>query len=459
MDRPTAPREISVDEAMAIAIQCLKDGHVRDAGALCRRVLEVTPGHPDALHYSGVLAYKEGKTEEAIALIQASLEQAPKQADWHSNLGIILQAKGDLEAAVTAFERAIALDPTHANAYNNLGVLLRVFGRHGEAEAAYRTAIELNPDHADGYHNLAIVLDLTNRTPEAVTAYCKALALRPQYPEARRLLALAYCAIDQRDKAVQVCEEWLKHEPDDPHARHTLAACSGRDVPPRASDAYVEKVFDSFASSFEAKLARLHYRAPALIAEALAAAGVTAAGSLDVLDVGCGTGLCGPLLAPYARRLVGVDLSAGMLTHAREKKVYDDVVQAELTAYLQRFRDAFDVIVTADTLVYFGVLDEVIAAAAVALRPGGLFIFTVEEAVDPLSTMSYCIQPHGRYNHRLEYVERLLNEVGLCPAIERAELRKEYGLAVAGLVVRGMKLLTQNDGTLVTTPAIGAHHA
>ena len=111
------------------------------------------------------------------------------------------------------------------------------------------TAIHLNPNQPDAYHNLAILLSATHRTQEAVTCYCKALTLKPQYPEARRLLALAYCVIGQPDKAVIVCEEWLKSEPDDPVARHTLAAVSGHDVPTRASDAYVQKTFDSFAAS------------------------------------------------------------------------------------------------------------------------------------------------------------------------------------------------------------------
>jgi len=158
----------------------------------------------------------------------------------------------------------------------------------------------------------------------------------------------------------------------------------------------------------------------------------------DVLDIGCGTGLCGPLLAPYARHLVGVDLSRGMLEHARGKKVYDELVHAELTAYLRQLDRSFDVIVTADTLVYFGALDDVIAAAASVLRPGGVLVFTVEEDVEGASD-SYCLRPHGRYTHRAEYVERLLVAAGLQPTVGRAELRKESGRPVAGLVVTAKK--------------------
>ena len=437
-----APPEISVDEAVALAIDSLKEGRVSDAAAICRRVLDVTPGHADALHYSGMAAYREGRVAEAIALVRQSLASAPAQPDWHSNLGIMLQAQDDVDGAIAAFQRAIDLDPAHANAHNNLGVLLRVSGRLTEAEALYRSAIALNPDYADAYHNLAIVLDLTDRAPEAAMAHFKALTLQPENPNAWRQLALAYCLIGEREKAVQLCEEWLVLYPGNPHAEHTLAACSGRDVPPRAPDAYVEEVFDSFAESFEAKLEKLHYRAPGLVASALAASGAPARGNLDVLDLGCGTGLCGPLLAPYARRLVGVDLSRGMLQHASGKGVYHELVQGELTAYLAQRADAYDVIVSADTLVYFGALEPVFAAAVSALRPGGVFIFTVEEALDPASTQTYHLQPHGRYTHAPSYVERLLVTVGLHPAIGRAELRKESGLPVAGLVIRATKGVT-----------------
>ena len=97
---------------------------------------------------------------------------------------------------------------------------------------------------------------------------------------------------------------------------------SGR--PAARIERFVERTFDSFASSFEAKLEKLSYRAPALVAATLERSGLVPSKSLDTLDAGCGTGLCGPLVAPYARRLTGVDLSEGMLAHAKQKHIYDD---------------------------------------------------------------------------------------------------------------------------------------
>ena len=235
------------------------------------------------------------------------------------------------------------------------------------------------------------------------------ITLRPRHPEARRLLALAHYTLGEVDKAISVFEEWVREEADDPIARHMLAACSGRDVPERASDAFVEKTFDSFAASFDAKLASLAYRAPSLVAEMLAHAGVAASRSLDVLDAGCGTGLCGPLVVPYARRLIGVDLSEGMLARARARNVYDELARRELTAYLRDSPASFDVIVSADTLVYFGPLDAVAAAAASALRPGGVLVFTVEELS---AGAGYSINPNGRYRHASGYLGRVLADAG-----------------------------------------------
>lgn len=436
---PPTFKEVSLEEAMSMAVLFQKNGRLADAEGIYRKILDVAPDHPDALHYSGVLAHQQGRSEEGIALIQRSLELDPNQPDWHSNLGIIFKARGRYDEAIWAYERAIELDPNHANAHNNRGVILRALGKVDEAEAAYRTAIRSNPEHIDAYNNLGILLAASKRTREAVACYCKVTTLSPRHPEARRLLALAYCTLGEPEKAVQIFEDWLKEEPDNPVARHMLAACSGEAVPPRAADAYVEKIFDDFAASFDSKLAKLSYRAPALVAAVLADSGIEAAKGLDVLDAGCGTGLCGPLVAPYARRLVGIDLSGRMLAQAKEKNVYHELVKGELTSYLRDHPDMFDVIVSADTLVYFGGLEDVITGAAVSLRSDGSFIFTVEETTDAEATSDYCIGPHGRYSHRRAYVERLLANAGLRSYMVQAELRMEAGAPVEGLVVRATK--------------------
>ena len=151
--------------------------------------------------------------------------------------------------------------------------------------------------------------------------YCKVTTLAPRHRDTRRMLGLAYCVLGQRDKAIELYEEWLKEEPDHPVVAHLLAGCTGRDVPSRASDECVQIIFDGFAESFESKLAHLHYRAPALVHAMLEDSGRQPTGSLDVLDAGCGTGLCGPLIchllaARRAADLLQFRLSGGTLVAA-----------------------------------------------------------------------------------------------------------------------------------------------
>ena len=431
-------RELTVEEAVEIAIGLHRDGRLAEAEAVYKEVLEVQPDHPAAMHYAGVLAHQVGRSDEAVALIEKSLALIPDRADWYSNLGIVQQGREQLDEAIAAYRRAIELDPTHANAYSNLGVLLRATDKPVEAEEAYRTAIRINPDHIDAYTNLGILLGGLKRSEESVACFCKVITLRPRHREARRLLALAHCTIGEVDRAVEIFEEWLAEEPGDSIAMHMLAACTGRDTPARASNGFVERTFDGFAASFESKLAKLQYRAPTLVGAMLDDSGLQAAKQLDVLDAGCGTGLCGVLISPYARRLTGVDLSNGMLAQAREKDVYDELLQAELTGFLRDHTDSFDVIVSADTLVYFGALEEVVAAAAAALRKGGVLIFTLERAVSK-DVQDFRLELHGRYTHAQPYVERLLTAAGLTPEIAHADLRMESGTPVAGLVVRARK--------------------
>ena len=440
LEDPDMPsRELTVAEALEIAQQLHQQGRVVEAEVVYRQILIVEPEHALAMHFAGVAAHQLGRSAEGIDEIRRSLALAPDSADWHNNLAIVLQESGDLDGAVAMYRKAIELDDAHANAHSNLGVLLRATGRLDEAEASYRRAIELNPEHIDAWTNLGILLNAQKRSEESVACFCRVITLRPKHPEARRLLALAHCTLGEVGEAVRIFSEWLEEEPDDPIARHMLSACTGRETPTRASDSYVERTFDSFAASFESKLARLSYRAPALVGALLEDAGLERSKRFDVLDAGCGTGLCGALIAPYARRLIGVDLSAGMLTQAAAKQVYDELLQGELTAYLRSQPGAFDVIVSADTLVYFGALDDAIAAAAGALRPGGLLIFTLEHATAP-SAPDFHLELHGRYTHARPYVERVLAANGFEMEIGGAELRMESGVPVAGLVVRARKV-------------------
>jgi predicted TPR repeat methyltransferase len=426
----------SARDAIQRAIQLHQKGHVDEAAQIYRRVLQGNPSDVDALHFMGLAEHHHGHHDRALELIAQAIELSPEHPDLHNNRGNILKRLGRLDEAEASFAKALALREDDPDALNNTGCMLRERGNVDAAVELFRKAIAARPDHADALYNLGHCLGKLGRLDEAVVALGRAIALRPPSATAYRHLGAMLCALGRVEEARGVYALWVERHPADPEARHLLSACTQEAVPSRASDDFVRALFDRFAPSFDGALARLQYRAPRLVVEAMAAAVGLPAKRLDLLDAGCGTGLCAESLRPYAKSLRGVDLSARMLDQARGRGVYDSLIEAELTEFLRASPASFDVIVSADTVVYFGNLTELMTAAAAALRPGGFFVFTVERSSEDAAAIGHRLQPHGRYSHTQAYLKQVSTDASLqMAAIVQADLRMEAGKPVAGWVV------------------------
>jgi len=390
------------------------------------------PENLNALHYLGVLCHQQNRSTEAAELIERIIVLDPGNADARNNLGNVLESLGKIEEAETSYRKAIALLPEHGPAHNNLGVILMSRGKAEEALEAYRRAVELSPRSAEFHCNMGNALRRSGNVDEAVDAYQEAVNLDPKYMPAWQGLALTLTQADRVQEAERVFQEWLRLEPGNPKILYLQAAIVGGPIPDRAPDAYVRDIFDEMAERFDFHLLeRLDYRAPELLVKALAADLPSPRAELDILDAGCGTGLCGALLRPYARKLIGVDLSKAMLVKAVGRKHYDDLIVAELTKYLGDHSQAYDVIASADTLCYFGDLEAVFKNAAQALKPGGLFGFTLEDAGD--DPQGVRLADNGRYAHCLSYVERTLDLAGLTvKSCSSVALRNEGKQPVVG---------------------------
>jgi predicted TPR repeat methyltransferase len=485
-------------EAVQAALALHREGRLAEARLLYERVLAVEPDHPEALHFLGLLRHQLGARSEGIAWLRRAVAAEPAYAAAHSNLGNMLLEAGDLDGAEQAYRQALAYDPGLAETKNNLALLLRRRGRPEAAEAIYREAIalapenplaycnlgqvlfemgrldeatemlgeavRLNPEFAEAFHNLGHILSVRDRPQAAAEAYRRAVelgadaylglatALREQglvdeaiaaYRHVIGIggkpatafynLGMLLSAQGRDGEAAEVYRQWLEEEPGNPVARHMLAASQGDAVPSRASDDYVQAIFDGFAPRFDQRLAELDYRAPELVTELVRRLSGPAA-RRRVLDAGCGTGLCGPLLRERAERLTGVDLSGPMLDQAAARGCYDALVQAELTDYLASSPACYDLVASADTLVYFGDLRPVIAAAAQAMAPGGYLVATLEKDDGGLAD-GYRLRGHGRYSHTEKYLRRVIADCGLeLVALESVVLRQEMAQPVIGML-------------------------
>ncbi len=432
--------ELSLGEALGLALQLHREKAHEGAEALYRRIIEAAPELADAYHFLGVLCHERGRSAEGVAMIRRAIELVPDFPGFYNNLGNIHVQCGQLSEATACYGRAIELAPDDANLHNNYGALLKAEGRFEEAAARFRHSMALDPHNARAYNNMGLLHAALGQTAEAIRYYCESINRIPGHPEAHKLLGLTYYSLGRHEEAAEVFRQWVEVAPDHPVARHLHAACSGQGVPERAADDYVEYTFDRFASSFEEQLnLKLSYQAPQLCAAALSRH-VGARRGLDLLDAGCGTGLCGPLVAPLCARLAGVDLSGGMLDLAATKGVYTELEKAELTQFLLGQAAVWDVIMSADTLCYFGDLQQVAAAAAGALKKEGLLVFTVEQADDEAAPDGFRINPHGRYSHTRRHVQEVIRAAGL-DLLEAGEdsLRTEGGKPVRGLVVVARK--------------------
>ncbi len=150
-----------------------------------------------------------------------------------------------------------------------------------------------------------------------------------------------------------------------------------------------------------------------------------------ILDLGCGTGLCGALFKPFASQLIGVDLSEAMLSAAKQKNHYDELIKSDVTQALTRF-SSLDLILAADVFTYIGNLESTFKNAENALIQNGLFIFTVEKTHE----QAFVLQTSIRYAHSKTYLESLIASSAFdTVSFENVILRKQYNKPVEGYLV------------------------
>lgn len=211
-----------------------------------------------------------------------------------------------------------------------------------------------------------------------------------------------------------------------------LARIGKRPTPETAPEPYVRALFDDYADRFETHLAGpLSYRGPQLLRCALERLGATHFAT--VVDLGCGTGLCGAEFRAESMHLTGVDLSPRMIEAARGKAVYDRLAVGSNEDFLRAEpAGSVSLVLAADVLVYTGDLAPILSAVRQTLAPGGRFAFTLQLA----EAGTYRVGTDLRYAHGEAYVRAVALAEGLEIAmLEQAAKRREAGVDVPGLVV------------------------
>lgn len=429
---PLPPAMADVRLQLQQALEAHKARQLDRAEQGYRAVLQVAPQHFDALQLLGVLLLQRGRNAEAAVILRDALAVRPQAAEVLSNLAVALKNLKQFDAALQAADRALAIAPAAVPALNNRGNILRLLGRFDEALASLGRALELQPDHLDALCNRATTLASMGLLAEALAAHGDALRLRPLHGPSLQGQGDVLLRMGRRDEAVAAYESARAHGGDAAHIAFALSALGVGEPPAAAPTDYVRNLFEAFANTFDETLVgALRYRTPELIGSLVAQA--CPSGSLDVLDLGCGTGLSGIALRPVARRLVGVDLASNMLAKARQRAVYDELVQADIVDDMRRREeDGFDLVVAADVLVYLGDLEAVFGECRRIVRDGGRFVFSVEATTGD----SPELRPSLRYAHSERYLRQLaIRHRFRWEASTSATLRLDKGVPIEGTIV------------------------
>lgn len=407
-----------------------------------------------------------GQRGEATACTEESLVRDPSQPGIWARLGSMRSGQGT--KSIDAFARALSLDGTLIDAQVGLGLEYLRAKRFQEAadslakaveggkrddpavqaclgEALYSVGDFKGAAEASTVASLAFpdnetlllkraraqfAVDVIGGSVEVAVKSFEAHGLPVKQVEKAlhdgfHLLS----AFQQRDAAIRLGTFRLEQKPNDTIQAYLLATLKQEPIE-RAPDSYIVNFFDKFADDFDQQLVDvLDYRVPGQLVALL---DDIAEGGSSVLDLGCGTGLTGPLLARPGRVLTGVDLSPRMLDKARRLGCYEDLIEAEVVTFLANNSRRYDHVIAADLLIYFGELRPIFQGAARALEPGGCWAFSIEttEEADVVHLTS------GRFAHRLTYIEREAERVGFTVrAIDHTTIRLDVNKPALGALI------------------------
>ncbi len=409
-----------------------KAGSLQKARQFYLKVLKSNPRHNGTLHMLGLLANQTGNATAAIKYLGRALEDNLESPELFTNFGNALLSNGCPKEAIEAFRNAIRINPAFALAHNNLGNALQATGKADEAITAFQQAVKLSPNYAQAHYNLANALLRKGQQDTAIAWYRSAVAIDPSLTEASKNLAKVLMDRGEIEEAAVFFKRVLQHSPNDALAQHLLAALQGETTCTAPRD-YVIDLFDGIADSFDQRLVgELQYKAPEYLFHAVEKYLSNTHKTLDIMDLGCGTGMCGPLFRCMASTLTGIDLSTNMLAGARRRGVYDSLIQGDICSELAACEHTYDIIIAADVFIYVGDLQAIFATAGNALKPGGLFAFSLEAYEEGVT---YALRRSGRYAHSTDYIRELMAGAGLREAgFDRVILRKENSAVIHGYI-------------------------
>ncbi len=423
--------------------------------------LKLTPDDPNVLNNLGSALSALSDHEGARFCYAKAIALAPSQIDTICNMGLSYIEAGDLDQALMRMDAALKINPDHRESNLRAGWLYNQKTLPNIAENCYRRLLQIDPEDVEAWIGLGDSLNLQGRKQDAASAYRRALSKSPNHSIAwvqlgntlfeMGLIEEAKEAQNQLQKTPKTpTDNWiseglkreargefksaskafknaLKLDPSNGTAQHLLAVIEGK-TPEKAPADYVKQLFNAYSDRFDDHLQNeLMYQTPTELLHLLE----SNAGKRQwnrCIDLGCGTGLMGELIADSVQTLIGIDLSNMMLIEAKKKKIYTELIESDVEQALYNLEPA-DLILAADVLVYIGNLAPLMKIISQRLMPDGRFVCSVE-----LTESGYHLNSQGRFSHSVATIEENCFAAGLSILQKRdVQLRQEGKKWVLGM--------------------------
>lgn len=404
--------------------------------------LALLPGRVSTLSNLGATLVKLGQPELALLRLDEALARDANALDALSHRGLALADLERYDAALACHDAVLRLQPESIASVFQRSLMLKQLGRYQELLDATKRLLELDAGSVDAWWLQAEALLRLSQQDAALAAFDKLLTLNPGLHLAWAQKAGLLKDLGRHAQALAAFEQALACGGDPQLNGYFIASLTGLQTPSAPPRSYVEGLFDDYAEQFDHHLVNVvGYQAPDVLVQNLK--GIGKAQYSSALDLGCGTGLCGPLLRSQVSSLTGVDLSAQMLTKAsslvmHDAAVYDALVQADVADYLHGTDQRYDLLISCDVFIYVGALDKVFEGAARVLKPGGLFCFSIERFE---GESDFRLTSSQRYEHSEQYVRNLAAHFGF--TIEKVlsqPIRQDQQHSIDGLYVYLVKL-------------------
>lgn len=395
------------------------------------QAIAIQPEYADAYYNLGLAMLKASRWDLAKNTFQSLLELSPRHAGGMFQLACMAMAREEYPQAIKLFNDVAKDHPYHFETQTNLATCYLKLGKLNEAKTHYMQALEIIPNDDQVLFNLGVINMQLGKVKEAVEFYLRLVKIKPDFFDAHNNLGAAFLVLKDSAAALLHFREALRLQPNNSVIKHMVSIISEEKSLAISPPEYIRSLFDSYADHYETHILQsLKYQIPQLFYDCLQKAGVlNNEEKWDILDLGCGTGLCGQIFESKARSLVGVDLSEKMLDIALQKKCYTNLVCADILPFLSDKTGLYDLILAGDVFVYSGDLEQIFKAIHQALRKHGYLIFNAEIN----DQEDYMLTSSGRFTHSKAYIDRLITQINFTVlSYKKITIRTQNDVPVSG---------------------------